>query len=273
MVLRGLGFCPEPSPSSYVDAKRLSPDSLESPWTRCHHGLDLLVEYHSTPIEVVVGRLSDLDPALSEALRRYTTTVWARAFTSQTNADTGPQLSPEDLLLQVAAHSAAKHLHFRLIWLRDLAGIVTKHPALDWDYVAETAASLRIGVPVAAALDAVVRWLGARIPLDRRDRIRRGHPVSTGRFVEWESRRLHAYVASLDGRDLTQSGPAMRPLCAVLARLSGWRPRVHAVRWMLLPSDAYLAERTRDGERASYAIAWTSRTARRLGLIARRATR
>jgi hypothetical protein len=51
-------------------------------------------------------------------------------------------LSPEDMFLVLSLH-AAKHVWGRLIWLCDISRVVTL-PALNWDWIGETARSLGI---------------------------------------------------------------------------------------------------------------------------------
>jgi hypothetical protein len=70
--------------------------------------------------------------------------------------------SAEDLFLILALH-AAKHVWGRLIWLCDIAQIV-KLPALNWNWISETATSLGIVRILQVTLVLTNRMLGAAIP-------------------------------------------------------------------------------------------------------------
>jgi len=68
----------------------------------------------------------------------------------------------EDLFLILALH-AAKHVWGRLIWLCDIAQIV-KSPALNWNWISETAMSLGIVRILQVTLVLTNRMLGVAIP-------------------------------------------------------------------------------------------------------------
>ena len=70
--------------------------------------------------------------------------------------------SAEDLFLILALH-AAKHVWGRLIWLCDIAQIV-KLPALNWNWISETATSLGIVRILRVTLVLTNRMLGVAIP-------------------------------------------------------------------------------------------------------------
>jgi hypothetical protein len=70
--------------------------------------------------------------------------------------------SCEDLLLVLSAH-AAKHVWSRLVWLCDLARILTR-PALDWNWVFSQAQALGIVRIVRVTMILANRLLGAAIP-------------------------------------------------------------------------------------------------------------
>ena len=70
--------------------------------------------------------------------------------------------SAEDLFLILALH-AAKHVWGRLIWLCDIAQIV-KLPALNWNWISETATSLGIVRILQVTLVLTNRMLGVAIP-------------------------------------------------------------------------------------------------------------
>lgn len=70
--------------------------------------------------------------------------------------------SPEDLLLVLTAH-AAKHVWGRLIWLCDLARIMSL-PSLDWQWIGTQAKSLGIVRLLRVAMLLAKRLLGSAIP-------------------------------------------------------------------------------------------------------------
>jgi len=237
-VLSSLGYRAVDRPPSYVEDRRLEVASREHQWVMARDGMSILVEYRAEPMEPAVGQLTDLDRAFATELGRHAAAIWTRARPSPA----GPRMSPEDLLLHVAAHQAARHADFRLIWLHDVARIVTRDTAhFDWDYVCASAVRLRVAGPVRAALEAAARWIDAPVPvaeLERRlNRTRHGPMRSVER---WESRRLAEHVAGLGTADLTAEGPFVWRLGAAFARLHGWRPRLRGLRWAIFPSREFL---------------------------------
>lgn len=258
-----------PSPS-YVADRWLDDASRDHCWFATRDGFDVLIEYRTAPLELAVGRLTDLDPACTALLRQHAAEVWARAGAARDRTAIGTRMSPEDLLLHVTSHLAAKHLDFRLIWLHDVARIVMGAPELDWDYVSRTSTHLRIAAPVSAALQAAAAWAGAPIRAEHLERVRAG--LKARSVVALERRdydRLCRHIASLGGGDLTAQGPGVWPLGAALSRVSGWLPRVRMLRWVALPDRAYLAHRGMPAESSlGYVAAWVRRCARRLARLA-----
>jgi hypothetical protein len=266
-VLQALNYQEVAPPPSYVDDRWLDSDSRDHCWFASREGFNALIEYRTTPLELAVGRLTDLDPACTASLRQHAAEVWARARPARDRTALGACMAPEDLLLHVTTHLAAKHLDFRLIWLHDVARIVMGARELDWAYVSRTTARLRIAAPVSAALQAAVRWVGAPIPPENLERV--WGEMRTRSVMDLERRdheRLCAHVASLGGRDLTAEGPAVWPLVAALSRVKGWRPRLRVLRWVALPGRAYLAHRGAAPTPGplGYLEAWARRGAGRL---------
>lgn len=265
-VLRALGYGESEPPPSYIEHRWLDDESREHCWTAVRDGLDILIECRTVPLELAAGRLTDLDGALTAALRQHAAEVWIRAGAGRDRASGGTPMSPEDLLLHVTTHFAAKHVDFRLIWLHDVARIVTGARAFDWDYVARTTAGLRVAAAVSAALEAAVRWIGAPIGAEPLRLVSAGlRARSVVALERWDYHRLCGYVASLAARDLTVEGPGVWPLGSALARVHGWRPRLRVLRWVGMPGRAYLAQpnRTIDGP-LGYIAASARRYTRRL---------
>jgi hypothetical protein len=245
-ALRALHYREVDSPHTYMDDALLDVQSSEHCWMAHADGFDTLIEYRTVPLEPAFGRLTDLDPAVTASLRRHAEAVWLRCGAGRSVAPDRPWalMSPEDLVLQIATHLAAKHIDFRLIWLHDLARVVGGTPALDWDYVSKTSRDLRLTGPVSAALRASARLVGAPVPaavLIALDADVRKSPLLT--LERWDYGRLQGHVASLADRDLTVDGPGVWPIGSALSRLSGWGPRLKMVRWVALPCRAYLEDR------------------------------
>ena len=72
-------------------------------------------------------------------------------------------LSPEDLVLVLAMHGAI-HGWRRLAWICDVAELVTRHPALDWETVLTEARGLGLERTLYLALRLAADLLGAELP-------------------------------------------------------------------------------------------------------------
>lgn len=244
---------------SYVDDERLDRGSFEHRWQGSRDGVGILIEFRAEPMEPSVCRLADLDPALAGALREHTAAMWSRLVPTPA----GPRLSAGDLFLHVATHLAAKHGEFRLIWLHDLARLAASPMSLDWSAMGAAAGRLQVSGPVYAAMLAAVRLMGAPIAgADLAQFERAARPSAGGLLRGWERQALTRETDRLTTADLTQEGPALSRLVAGLGRLRGWRSRLRALRWVALPSRAYL-DRWPDYRRApqafGYAGAWVRR--------------
>jgi hypothetical protein len=258
-LLAASGYTPRDPLPSYVGDRQLEQASREHVWAVNRDGIDVIVEYRAAAIQTTIGRLGDLDPTLSAALGDCTDAMWSRATRSA--SDGGLRLAREDLLLLCAAHLAAQHSDFRLIWLHDLARIAS-HPAgaIDWDEVCARAVSLRIAVPIWAALQAAAQWIGAPIDTRALERLHSATDAGSSALARWERARLREHVAGLADADLSSPGLALWPFGAAVGRMRGWRPRLTALRWALFPSRDYL---TRHGEPPpgplGYLTTWTRR--------------
>ena len=242
-VMTELNYYAIDTARSYVDERWLDDSSREHSWIAMRDGLQVLIEIRTASIEPAIGRLTDLDRPFTLLLHRYTAEVWDRASASR-GVGEPLRLPPEDLLLTVATHLAAKHVDFRMIWLHDIARIVTVATSLDWDYVARTADRLRITAPVTAALGATARWLGAPITDAHLATVSAPLRTGTGRWLErWDDRRLRRLVATLGARDLRVGGPGFWPLVSALSRVKGIGAQFRVLRWVGFPSRAYLEHR------------------------------
>ena len=235
-LLSSIGYRQVEKPGTYIDASALDAGSSEHSFAADADGFDAQIEYRAVALELTSLQLTDLDPVVTAALRAYTADAWARARSTR--------MTPEDLLLHVTTHLAARHVDFRLIWLHDIARLIAGEPELDWTYVVRTSARLRAAAPVGAALQAAERWVGAAVPPEI---VAQLHDAARTRpwlaIDRWNHGRLMDHVASLGDRDLRAEGPGLSPIATALGCLSGWGPRLKLLRWVALPSRAYLADR------------------------------
>lgn len=243
-VLRSRGYAEVPAGPSYVDVGQLDEQSREHCWFIRRPDLEILIEFRVTPFELAVGRLTDFDGAYHALMAHETARVWERS-------SVGPEgvrlMAPEDLLFHVATHMAAKHLHFRLIWLVDLARIAAAS-SIDWHVLARMAGDLRVVTPVCAALDAARRYAAAPITDHALALVRGGGARSGARSARSiERRQLERCLDALPMSDLSREGPCVWPLAAALSRVRGVAARMRVVRWVLFPGRAYLAQRGQAG--------------------------
>jgi hypothetical protein len=109
--------------------------------------------------------------------------VWKAARTL--TLDGGPVLvpAPEDLLLILSLHGA-KHLWERIGWICDVAELVRAHPDLDWPGCLANARARGVERIVLVGLFLAGDLLGATLPVEIVERIRRDRAVATlGRRV------------------------------------------------------------------------------------------
>lgn len=267
-LLQSMEYAEVSHAPSYVDDRWLDLDSRDYCWFAVRQGFDSLIEYRVAPLELAAGRLTDLDEAYTTVLRHHAREVWTRSTPSPDGAMR--RQSPEDLLLHVATHLAAKHLDFRLVWLHDITRIVQGTPDLDWAYVAARSAELRMAAPVAAALEAARQYAAAPIddaPIE--DIVRTLGPPSRVSLEHRDLARLRRHVGELPRSDLSVGGPGIWPLGAALSRVRGVRSRLRVLRWVLLPGREYLEHRGTAGQGPGGRI---TGSLRRLLLRARRPT-
>ncbi len=89
--------------------------------------------------------------------------IFERGVAATVAGQTMKTPSPGDLLLILSVH-AAKHVWGRLIWICDLARLITL-PSLDWDWIASQARELGITDIVHISLLLANRLLGTAIPV------------------------------------------------------------------------------------------------------------
>lgn len=233
----------DPLPS-YAPADVLDRRSRELGFAAERMGFSVLVECRTQPLELAVGRLTDFDSRYTDRLEEYAAHLVIRARGRTGTSSAGLKMPAEDLLLHVATHMAAKHVQFRLIWLHDIVRVLVDAPDFDWPYLLDVSSRLRTALPVAAALEAARRWLGAPVPDRWIAALQAAASVDgPGLFGRWESHQLRTLVGSLGIRDLTGSGPGFWPVGAALNRVNGWGPRLRMLRWVAWPCPAYVSHR------------------------------
>jgi hypothetical protein len=264
-LLQSLGYLQVDALPSYAADDHLDRASREHIWIVSRPEMTALIEFRGEALQSAMARLSDLDASLAARLREHAAAIWSRAD-READAAARWRMSREDLLLHVAAHLAAQHAEFRLIWLHDIVRVLAREAGpIDWEYIAANAVGLRIGGPVWAALDAAVRWVDAPIPqtaLD--DLLRRSQP--SGVLRRWEFNRLATHAARLGDADFTRAAFAVWPFGAAISRMQGWIPRLKALRWAVLPSRVYMERYGAPvGGPMAYVRAWTRRVTRAIG--------
>ena len=106
-LLRSMEYEQTDSSPSYVDDEWLDLDSRDYCYFASRQGFDAFIEYRVAPLELAVARLTDLDAGYTQALRAHAQLVWTRGRFDVSGG--WVRQSPEDLLLHVATHLAAKH--------------------------------------------------------------------------------------------------------------------------------------------------------------------
>src|SRR5262249_39919933 len=98
--------------------------------------------------------------------------LFARQIRVPLDSREAPALSVEDELVFVCVHGA-KHLWERLLWIADVAALISGQPSLDWDRAGATAKELGAERMLVLGLQLAVSLLDSRLPETVLDRIRR----------------------------------------------------------------------------------------------------
>lgn len=86
--------------------------------------------------------------------------------------------SPEELCLVLCLHGS-KHRWSRLGWLVDVAELISRHPNLHWDWIADKAEALRCWRKLALGLHLAVELLDAPVPAEILRKIRGMSEITT----------------------------------------------------------------------------------------------
>jgi len=237
------GYREIPAWPSTIDERYADPRHRERAFVAERAGIPVMIEFRSEPLDPGLWQMAELDAKLSTRLLRNAERMFARGQVATFRGAPYWRGAPEDLLFHVASHMATRHADFRLIWLHDLGQIILGGRPLDWSAVLTTARSLRLSIPVFAALQGAERWVGAPVP---QAILRAGLPGERGGpralLDRREYRFLTARLAALDREDLAAAPPSDtgRKVVSVL-RVRGVRPWLRAARWALVPGHDYIA--------------------------------
>ena len=115
--------------------------------------------------------------------------LWKRAVPIKLGDATVLVPSTEDMLIQMAAHSAI-HANDQTKWLEDIDGWVRAHrKTLDWEQFLETVASWRLAGVVGSGLEAAQRDLGPACPANVLRRLRSMPGNWRDRLALWHAPR------------------------------------------------------------------------------------
>ena len=115
------------------------------------------------------------------------TGLWNRLGSVDLPGRKALNLSPEDMLLLLCVHGS-KHCWERLIWICDIAALVSAEPGLDWEGALRRARQLRVARMVFVGLLLAVEVLQAAVP-EGPLRAARGDREAV-RLAAWITRRL-----------------------------------------------------------------------------------
>jgi hypothetical protein len=161
-ILLALGYQPETPMTSRHEQLHLQTHYV---YTFVHSQSHLIVELHY--------RIRPRYFAFALAAEQ----LWEQIVSIKVGREEVPSLAPENLLLFLCAHGA-NHCWERLAWICDIAELLRRHPAFDWDRLMELARAsgsrrmLLLGLRLAHDL------LGAQIPPSIVDLMRRDQLVS-----------------------------------------------------------------------------------------------
>jgi len=171
-----------------------------------------------------------------------------------------PALSVEDELVLIAIHGA-KHFWERLIWIADIAGLITRQSSLDWMRVSATAGNSGAGRILYLALHLAADLLKARLPEAIQEKINADAAVT--QLTRGISDRLPAAGHAPPG--LTE-----RTMFRLRMRGGFFSGPVYLVRLLLSPTEEdWQAGRETDGNRLVDVLRRPFRLARKHGRSAK----
>jgi hypothetical protein len=177
---------------------------------------------HTSGLPLVLHRhLFDIAPYNTDSEN-----IWARSRL-QTIAD-GPVrvLSPADALLHVCGHASYDLSRESPRWACDAWFLVDRCQNLDWEVLLHSAARSRLALPLSVMLDYLAEELRA--------------PIPSGVLT-----RLHAIASRAETVDCelalwgARVGTRVR-LKDIIGLARDWHTRIRVLKWLLLPSPAYL---------------------------------
>jgi hypothetical protein len=154
------------------------------------------------------------------------TELWDRSVSGVVADRAVRLLSPEDTLLHTCSQATQRPRRLPLAWACDAYVILRHYPELDWTVFLDVAERSRTRLPAYIALRYLAEALSCAIPRPALEQLE----AAAARFDPAERD-----IALLAARQ--RAGGA---LGSVLTPSADWRVRVTQLRWLLLPSPAYV---------------------------------
>jgi hypothetical protein len=226
----------------------------ESSHFRHCHDIDLLVK--DKDLDSVIRSLQEIGVIPLKRLHPFGTTIWTMKHesdlpvvlhtelfsipfynigseeqwvSSEWNTISGVPmrtLSPCENLLHISGNAAVSNRRGGVGWVCDSWMIIHQTPGLDWEHVHFKAKCRRLTLPLTVIFLYLASELQASIPEEFLRKL-----SESGRQADW----LSQDAALLSSRTRTGEGKRL-----FLRRARTWTAKAAVLRWMLLPSPAYL---------------------------------
>jgi hypothetical protein len=135
-------------------------------------------------------------------------------------------LSHADSLLHVIGHAAMEYSREMLCWVYDAYHVIQHMAEADWQTFLQTVEQSQLALPVYVLLNFLAVELNAPIP----------HPVLQQLSLRAEEVQFEAYQPAIYGVRVTNNVSVED----LLSASQSWKDRRILIRWLLLPSPAYL---------------------------------
>lgn len=241
-------------PVIVIRGTALAESVYESPHFRHCHDIDLLVKEENR--DAVIQSLQEVGMTPDRQFHHLGKTIWTMKHESDLpivlhtqlfaipfyNIGTDEQwsrsewnmisglsvrtLSPCDNLLHITGNAAASNRRGGIGWVCDSWMLIHQSTNLDWDQVHFEARRRRLTLPLTVIFSYLVSALEASIPEECLRKL-----SESGRQADW----LSQDAALLSSRTRTGEGKRL-----FLRRARTWTAKAAVLRWMLLPSPAYL---------------------------------
>lgn len=109
---------------------------------------------------------------------------WHHTAQLEIDGETVCAFSPEAQLLHLCAHYTLHHHEERLVWLFDLASLVSKNrEKLNWDEILEAINAFGLALPIQSALARMTNWWGVSIPSEITRKLEKLRPTPYERIL------------------------------------------------------------------------------------------